>query len=166
MPDVFLPGNLVRIKGYQFEDGTQRDKYLFVLLRNDATAYVISSLTTSQNKMNVSAAQSGCYLDSRISTYYHFPAGEVIGTGDFAFDKETYIFFRDNVRKLAVNDLSLYASIKDPFAVAHVATLSKEGLKKLLQCAITSKFTPTGLKTEMQDLRTCFDLCKMPNSRT
>jgi hypothetical protein len=93
MPDVFLPGNLVRIKGFQFENGTLRDKYLFVLLRDDVAAYVISSFTTSQNKLNVSATKSGCYFDKRISTYYHFPAGEIIGDGNFSFDKETYIFF-------------------------------------------------------------------------
>gem|GEM_PF-5792143 len=54
--------------------------------------YVISSLSTSQNRMNVSAVRSGCYHDPRISTYYHFPAGEAFSGGNFSFDKETYIF--------------------------------------------------------------------------
>lgn len=153
MPDVFLPGNLVRIKDFQFEDGSSRDKYLFVLLRDGAVAYIITSLATSQNKLNVAATKSGCYYDRRVSTYYHFPAGEVIGTGDFYFDKETYIFFRDNVRKIPVTELSQYGSPTDPFAIAHVATLSNEDLKKLLQCIVTSTFTPEDLKTELTSFK-------------
>ena len=153
MPDVFLPGNLIRIKDFEFEDGTVRDKYLFVLLRNNFAAYVISSFTTSRNKLSVSATKSGCYFDSRVSTYYHFPAGEVIGTGNFSFDKETYIFFRENVRKFLVSDLSEYGSVADPFAIAHVATLHDMELKKFLQCVVTSKFTPEDLKTELAAFR-------------
>lgn len=149
MPDVFAPGNLVRIKDFQFEDGSTRDKYLFVLLRNDGGAYVISSLTTSQNKLNVSARRIGCYFDSRISTYYHFPAGEVLGDGNFSFDKETYIFFKENVRKLDVETLTRYGDPTDPFAVAHITTLNNEELKKLLQCVVTSTFTPQDLKAEL-----------------
>lgn len=149
MPDVFAPGNLVRIKDFQFEDGNTRDKYLFVLLRNDGGAYVISSLTTSRNKLNVTATRCGCYHDSRTSTYYHFPAGEVLGDGNFSFDKETYIFFRENVRKLEVADLTNYASATDPFAVVSITTLKNEELKKLLQCVVTSTFTPQDLKTEL-----------------
>lgn len=153
MPDVFLPGNLVRIKDFQFEDGSSRNKYLFILLRDGTTAYVISSLATSQNKLNVAATKSGCYHHPRLSTYYHFPAGEVIGTGDFYFDKETYIFFRDNVRKIPVTELSQYGSTIDPFAIAHVATLSTEELKKLLNCVVTSTFTPEDLKMELTSFK-------------
>lgn len=122
---------------------------MFVLLRNDGGAYVISSLATSKNKLNVSATRSGCYHDSRTSTYYHFPAGEVLGDGNFSFDKETYIFFRENVRKLEVADLTNYASATDPFAVVSITTLKNEELKKLLECVVTSTFTPQDLKTEL-----------------
>lgn len=149
MPDVFAPGNLVRIKDFQFEDGNTRDKYLFVLLRNDSSAYVISSLTTSQNKFKVSATGSGCYFDLRTSTYFHFPAGAIIGDGNFSFDKETYIFFRENVRKLEVATLTNYASTTDPWAVAAITTLKNEELKKLLQCVVSSTFTPEDLKVEL-----------------
>lgn len=149
MPDFFAPGNLIRIKDFQFEDGSTRDKYLFVLLRNDGGAYVISSLATSRNKLNVTATRSGCYHDLRISTYFHFPAGEVLGDGNFSFEKETYIFFRENVRKLEVADLTSYVSATDPFAVASITTLKNEELKKLLQCVVSSTFTPEGLKAEL-----------------
>jgi hypothetical protein len=43
---MFFAGNLIRIKDFQFENGNTRDKYLFVLLRNDGAAYVISSSNT------------------------------------------------------------------------------------------------------------------------
>jgi hypothetical protein len=122
---------------------------LFVLLRDDVAAYVISSFTTSQNKLNVSATKSGCYFDKRISTYYHFPAGEIIGDGNFSFDKETYIFFRDNVRKVGVSDLLQYVNPSDPFAIASITTLKTDELKKLLQCVVNSTFTPGDLKIEL-----------------
>ena len=131
MPDVFFPGCIVRIKDFQFEDGTSRDKYLLVLIRNDSAAYVISSLATSRNKFNLGATKSGCYFDVRLSTYYHFPANEIVGDGDFYFDKETYIFFRENVRKIPLAELHQYASDVDPFAIAHVGTLKSEELKKI-----------------------------------
>lgn len=149
MPDDFAPGNLIRIKNFQFEDGNTRDKYLFVLLRNKDSAYIISSLTTSQNKLNVSASGSGCYFDQRTSTYYHFPAGEILGDGDFFFDKETYIFFKENVRKIDIVDLVRYINPADPFAVAKITTLKNEELKKLLQCVVSSIFTPEELKMEL-----------------
>lgn len=153
MPDVFLAGNLVRIKDFQFDTGNSRDKYMFVLLQNEDDAYVISSLTTSQNKLNLSATRTGCYLHGRFSTYYHFPAGEIIGTGNFSFDKDTYIIFKDNVRKISVNVLDGYISATDPFAAAHITTLRTEELKKLLHCVVTSTFTPEDLKTELTAFR-------------
>jgi len=99
--------------------------------------------------MNVSATKSGCYHDPRISTYYHFPAGEVFGDGNFSFDKETYIFFRENVRKIEVADLANYGSAADPFAVTQITTLKNEELKKLLQCVVSSTFVPEELKGEL-----------------
>lgn len=149
MSDVFAPGNLIRIKDFQFENGNTRDKYLFVLLRNDGAAYVISSLTTSRNKLNVNATRIGCYHDSRTSTYFHFPAGEVLGDGNFSFDKETYIFFKDNIFKTDVANLTNYTSTTDPFAVTQITTLKSEELKKLLQCVVCSTFTPEDLKAEL-----------------
>jgi len=156
MPDVFTPGNLIRIKDFKFEDGNTRDKYMFVLLRNDGGAYVISSLTTSQNKLNVSAIGSGCYYDARISTYYHFSAGEVLGDGDFYFDKDTYIFFRENIRRIEVAALDVYVSATNQLAAAHITTLKKEELKWLLQCVINSKFTPKDLKDELATYKDSF----------
>ncbi|MEY3241850.1 MAG: hypothetical protein RIR11_3289 [Bacteroidota bacterium] len=153
MPDVFLPGNLIRIKDFQFENSTTRDKYMFVLLKNDTVAYVISSLTTSQNKMNVTARKTGCYYDNRVSTYFHFPANELIGSGDFYFDKDTFIFFRENVRKIDIADLLKYADPQDPFAIATIGTLTTEGLKSLLVCVLNSTFTPVGMKAELMEFK-------------
>jgi hypothetical protein len=154
MPDVFYPGNLLRIKNFQFEDGNTRDKYLFVLFRNDeGIAYVISALTTSRNKLDVKATKIGCYFDQKISTYFHFPAGEVFGDGNFSFDKETYIFFRSNVQRIELADLIKYASSTDPFAIAHITTLMSDELKKLLACVTNSAFVPQDLKIELHKFK-------------
>jgi hypothetical protein len=149
MHDVFAPGNLVRIKDYEFEDGTKRDKYMFVLYANDAEAYLISSLTTSRNKFDVTATKSGCYFHSRLSTYYHFPAGEVIGDENYAFDLDTYVLFKDNVRKIDIPSLTHYIESGDPFAVVRITTLKSDELRKMLQCIAHSTFVPVGLKAEL-----------------
>jgi hypothetical protein len=41
----------------------------------------------------------------------------------------------------------------DPFAVTHITILTKEEFKKLIVCAINSKFIPTDLKAELTDLK-------------
>lgn len=75
--------------------------------------------------------------------------GEVLGDGNFSFDKETYIFFRENVRKIEVEDLKHYTNPNDPFSVTQITTLKGEELKKLLQCVVNSTFTPEDLKAEL-----------------
>jgi hypothetical protein len=54
-------GLILRIKSYKFEDdNTTRDKYSIVLYAKDKEAYLIHSLTTSQNNPGVPGTQYGC----------------------------------------------------------------------------------------------------------
>jgi hypothetical protein len=154
MPDVFFPGHLVRVKDYLFEDGTTRDKYLLVLLRNEQSLYILHSLTTSQNKFNLSASKIGCYHHPKLSTYFHFPAKEVFGNGNFYFDKETYILFSNNIRKVELADLlALHEGNLDPFTIAHITTLTNTELKQVIGCAINSRFIPMDIKAELTTFR-------------
>jgi len=67
------PGLILRIKSYKFEDdNTTRDKYNIVLCTNDKEAYLIHSLTTSQNNLTVPGLRYGCSVHHNIP-YYFFP---------------------------------------------------------------------------------------------
>lgn len=153
MPDVFQPGNLIRIKNFEFEDRSTRDKYMFVLLRNETEAYVISTLTTSQNKWNLSATKRGCYHRTGIFTYFHFPANETLDMGGFFFDTSTYILFRDNIRKISLAELLNYFHPNDPLSVIRLATLENQALRQLLDCVLSSPFVPNNLKAELNAFR-------------
>jgi len=153
MTDLFQPGNLLRIKDFQFEDRSTRDKYLFVLLRNETEAYVISTLTTSQNKWNLSATKRGCYFQKGFFTYYHFPANDPLDAEGFFFDKETYILFRDNIRKTNLAELLAYFDPSDPLAVLRLATLDNKALRLLLDCILQSPLVPNDLKAELAPFR-------------
>ncbi len=61
------PGLILRIRNYRLEDDkSTRDKYAVVLSVFEDNAYLIQSLTTSQNKRNVPGVQYGCSLSQGI----------------------------------------------------------------------------------------------------
>src|SRR6516225_8626476 len=93
------PGLILRIKNYKFEDdNATRDKYVIVLLTNASELYLVHSLTTSQNNLNVPGLNYGCSVYNHVP-YYFFPKNISIGDQNFSFEKDTFIFFRSNVRK-------------------------------------------------------------------
>ena len=141
------PGLIVRIKNYKFEDGnTMRDKYAIVLCTNDKEAYLIHSLTTSQNNLLVPGIQFGCSVYNGIP-YYFIPQGQVIGDEQFSFEKDTYIFFRNNVRKESYAKFE--AASKVLFNIISLGVLSKEELKRIIKCALKSKFISEEIEKEL-----------------
>ncbi len=144
---VWKPGLILRIKNYKFEDdGSARDKYAIVLCTNDKDVYLIHSLTTSQNNLSFPGMQFGCSVHKNIP-YYFFPKGQVIGDEAFYFETDTFIFFRNNVRK------ELYAKFeaasKTLFGVISLGILSNEELKRIIKCALKSKFISEEIEKEV-----------------
>src|SRR5690348_17044247 len=93
------PGLILRIKNYKFEDDNSvRDKYSIVLYTNENEAYLIHTLTTTQNNLLVPGLRHGCSVHQNIP-YYFFPKELIIGDNNFYFEKDTFIFFRNNIRK-------------------------------------------------------------------
>lgn len=145
---IWKSGQILRIKGYNFEDdGSSRDKYAIVLYSNKTEAYLIHSLTTSQNNLSVAAVSFGCSVHKNIP-YYYIPKGQIIGDENFYFDKDTFIFFRNNVRK------ELYAKFeaasKSLFGIVILGTLTNEELRRLIKCALKSQFIPTDIEKELR----------------
>lgn len=148
----WTPGLILRIKNYKFEDdGSSKDKYAIVLYTNEHEAFLIHSLTTSQNNLSVPATAFGCSVYNNIP-YYFIPKNQVIGNQNFSFEKDTYIFFMNNIRKetFVKFDKAAAASL---FGITPLGTLSDEELKRLLKCALKSKYITLHIQQELQQFK-------------
>ncbi|WP_153798203.1 hypothetical protein [Foetidibacter luteolus] len=138
-------GLILRIKNYKFEDDNSiRDKYSVVLYATDTEAYLIHSLTTSQNNLHVGAQNYGCSVQYNIP-YFFFPKNYVVGNENFYFEKDTFIFFNNNVRKESLLKFNLAAS--KTFGVIKLGVLTNDELKRVLKCALKSKFLTEEVET-------------------
>ncbi|HUS03645.1 MAG TPA: hypothetical protein VMY77_18020 [Chitinophagaceae bacterium] len=143
------PGLILRIKDYKFEDdGTARDKYSIVLYTKDEEAYLIHSLTTTQNNLSVTALKYGCSIHKGNLPYYYFPKDQIIGNENFSFEKDTFIFFQANVRKEPFAKFETAAK-KSVFGLITLGLLTNEELKRILKCALKSKFIPLEIEKEL-----------------
>jgi hypothetical protein len=144
-------GLIVRIRNYKFEDdGTTRDKYAIVLLVNQTELYLIHSLTTSQNNYGYPAQQYGCSIHYQMP-YYFIPKNQVIGNEGFYFEKDTFIFFNQNIRK---EDFAKFKLAEQTlFGITPLGILSNEELKRIIKCALKSKLMPIGIEKELRNLK-------------
>lgn len=146
------PGLILRIKDYKFEDAnSRRDKYSIVLYANNKFAYLIHSLTTSQNNLKVEAANYGCSVHKNFMPYYFFPANQIIGSNNYSFEKDTYIFFQSNIRKESISKFEKAEKIL--FGLIDLGTLNNEELKRVIKCALKSKFMPSDIAKELNDFK-------------
>jgi hypothetical protein len=143
------PGLILRIKDYKFEDdNSTRDKYAIVLYTKDKEAYLIHSLTTTQNNFSVAALHYGCSVHNYHLPYYYIPKNQIIGDQNFSFDKDTFIFFNNNVRKELFSKFDAAAK-KSLFGIIVLGLLANEELKRILKCALKSKFIPLEIEQEL-----------------
>lgn len=143
------PGLILRIKDYTFEDDSStRDKYSIVLYTNNKELYLIHSLTTTQNNFSVSSSNYGCCIHKSFLPYYCFPKDEIIGDENFSFEKDTFIFFHNNVRKELFSKFEAAAQ-KSYFGIISLGTLKVEELKRILKCVLKSKSIPSEIQKEL-----------------
>ena len=106
---ILQQGHLLLIEDYQFQDGNgSKDKFLIVINRNEEFAYVIHTLTTSQNNLHLPSENFGCSVVGRMP-YFFIPKNQELGEMKFNFQKDTFIFFRNNIRK---ENLSSFLNIQ------------------------------------------------------
>lgn len=145
------PGQILRIQNYKFEDdGSTRDKYAIVLYTNDEKVYLIHCLTTSQNNLSVPASAYGCSVHNHVP-YYFIPQGQVIGDEKYFFEKDTFIFFMNNVRKELFYKFE--AASKKIFGLVTLGVLTNEELKRLIKCALKSNFLTADIEKELKDFK-------------
>ncbi|MDI9363468.1 MAG: hypothetical protein QM541_00855 [Flavobacterium sp.] len=145
-------GLILRIKRYKFEDdNSTRDKYSIVLFANNEYAYLIHCLTTTQNNYQVNGTNYGCSVHNGSMPYYFFPANQVVGSDNFFFEKNTFIFFQSNIRK--ENFSKFEHAEKTPFGLISLGILTNEELKRVIKCALKSKFIPKVLLQELSQFK-------------
>lgn len=142
--DWFTAGSIVRVNEYEFDDdGSKRDKYMVILYHDNEKALIIDCLTTSKSK-GVTASNFGCSIHNNKIPYFFFPANHVIGKGNYFFDLDTFIFFKDNIRLEEISKFDKQVSLSI-FGIAKLDELTTADLKRLIKCALKSKFVPIGV---------------------
>ena len=145
-------GLILRIKSYKFEDdNSTRDKYSIVIFANNECAYLIHCLTTTQNNFQLTAKNYGCSIHNGMMPYYFFPANQIVGSDNFFFEKDTFIFFQSNIRKESFSKFEQAERI--PFGLINLGTLTNEELKRVIKCALKSKFIPKELLLELSEFK-------------
>lgn len=146
------PGMILRIKEYKFEDdGSNRDKYAIVLHTNEKELYLIHSLTTSRNNLAVPQIHYGCCVHMGVP-YFFIPGGQQIGDENFCFEKDTFIFFRANIRKESYEKFE--KASKKLWGVVCLGMLTNQELIRIIKCALKSKFIPAGIEPELLAYKT------------
>ena len=149
------PGAIYRFKNYTFEDDqSQRDKYTIILYSSLHETVLIHSLTTSQNKMHVPELHYGCSMYNAQFPYFFFPSGKLIGDQSFSFNKNTFIFFANNIRKEPVEKFEKAA--KQIFGLSYLGTLFPDELKRIIKCALKSKMITKEIEATLIGVKNSF----------
>lgn len=144
---MFTPGSVYFIKLYDYEDGgTPSDKLLIVVCVNDKESILLRALTTSKLKIPVEKVFHGCTSNQNLS-FFTFLKGRVIGKDlkdrDFSFDKDTFIFFKDNMEIISCAKLLGYY----PNRISLIGELNLEVYQRLVKCIKSSKLIAKKYKT-------------------
>lgn len=149
LDEILQQGHLLLIEDYQFQDGNgSKDKFLIVINRNDEFAYIIHTLTTSQNKLNLPSDHYGCLVAENIP-YFFIQKNMDLGENKFSFEKDTFIFFRNNVSKESLSSFLKYNESK----IVLKEKLSNIFLKRLLKCMLKSDFIELNIEKELQSIK-------------
>ena len=150
MIPTFKAGSIIRIQDYEFEDGSTRDKYLVVLFRNETQVFIINSLVTSKNKLNLSSLLHGCNVAEHNGLkipYFFFPENKVLDSDTgFFFDVNSFVFFRTNVFQSTIADLRRKYAVST-FGIIELGNIGISELKRLLKCLLKSPFVARDIKT-------------------
>ncbi len=152
---MFEPKNVLLVKNYAFENDTQKDKILIVLDNLEDELCILQVLTTSQDKyVPNDKMRHGCTNEPNSRLSFHlFEKDIVVGKNmrnqDFAFTKNTFVIFQNNISKKSTLDFLSYQN-----DIHQLATLSEESYKSLVLCIANSFFLKRNLKPYIQKIIT------------
>ncbi|MCX6158464.1 MAG: hypothetical protein NTY74_10855 [Ignavibacteriae bacterium] len=140
--DLFVSGNILFVKDYEFEDSSKKDKLLIVLYASESDVFIIQSLTTSKDKTySANKFKHGCNQYNSFTHFYFFDKDKVIGSDNsntaFKFNLDTFVYFNSNVKKIPTTNLLKYKG-----GIFKNAKLTNHELKSLLTCMVGSILIP------------------------
>lgn len=148
MESIFQPRDILFIKDYQFEDGGEsKDKIAIILDCNEEEVWLIQALVTSQDKVPNENLNHGCTNNKEnFLSFYLFLAEREIAIDPkgqpFHFQKNTFIYFAQNVKQLPLDKYSDYTDGK----VEAKAVLNESEYKRLIKCIKKSHLIPRKIK--------------------
>jgi hypothetical protein len=140
---ILVTGVLYRVNNYVFDDDlSNKDKYMIVIHVDSENIFIIDTLTTSQNHTKSIVSKFGCHI--KPFHFFYFPKLNRITDLSFFFDLDTYLFFKNNIRK---EEISKFEKLKtnSKLAIAYLGNLNTSILKELLLCMIQSGSIPIGI---------------------
>lgn len=140
---TLLTGGLYRVNNYVFDDDlSNKDKYMIVIHVDSENIFIVDTLTTSQNPTKIQVSKFGC--QSKPFHFFYFPKHVLITNQSFFFDLDTFIFFKNNIRK---EELTKFEKLKSnsKLAIVNLGNLDTSILKALLLCMIQSGAIPMGI---------------------
>jgi hypothetical protein len=139
----FEAGNILLIKDFQFEDGGEpKDKFLIVITVNPDKMTFVRSLTSSQQKIPDNKVKHGCCNSSDgIFSHYVFEKGRIICDNNFAFRKNTFIYYNNNVLQLSIPEFHV-----KQYNISIAGTLTTHEYQRLIKCMKSSGHIKRGVK--------------------
>lgn len=150
---IFTSGNILFVEDYDFGNVTEKnDKIVIILFGNEKNTFIIQTLTTSKNKTPFENIKHGC-MNSKdgFFSFYKFDSGREVGIKSnnkpFSFNLDTFIFFRDNIRKIEVTSYLQYYG-----KVTILAKMNQVEYDRLIKCIIKSRHVKNKTKLELEQL--------------
>lgn len=113
---------------------------------NDKEYVLLRALTTSKLKAPVDKIFHGCTSNQYLS-FFTFLKDRVIGKdlndNDFSFDKDTFIFFKDNIEIIPYSKLLGYY----PDRISLIGELNNDIYQRLIKCIKSSKLIAKKYRT-------------------
>jgi hypothetical protein len=137
------PGNILRIRNFQFEDGGDpKDKYLIVVAVDQTLSVFVRCLTTSVQKIPDDRVTHGC-CNSVCGTFSHyiFVRNRSICDNDFSFPMHTFVYYNHNVLPLSVEEFN-----KKSYEIIPVGKLTPNEYKRFIKCMKGSHHIKRGMK--------------------
>ena len=145
---LLYPKQILFIRNYEFEDGSQSDgKIAIILALDDEKIVLVQALVTSQQKIPDQKINHGCTNSSDyLFSFYCYEQKRIIGISskgvDFFFDKTTFIYFQSNLSVIPT------AKYLDNYGASMkiLATLSDQEYDRLIKCLKKSNLAPRKIK--------------------
>lgn len=145
---LFTQGNLLYIQDYRFEDGNgQRNKYMLVVFVDEATSVIIRALPTSHDHVPDDKLNHGC-TNNEVFSFFMFKRGRAVCENGFAFARNTFVYFQQNLLQTAIASLQSYPREQ----VELKGRLTEAEFNRFIKCLKASRHVPRGILRKINEV--------------